>query len=446
MKSMFHLPDLGENIEAGDLVGILVSVGDVVSQDQPLLELETDKAVVEVPAGFSGKVLELHIKEGDRLAVGAAILTYESEAAVEEEAADAVEEAPADSAASREEPQAAVVEEAKPEPVSQPEPQTAQAPAPAVATQATGIPVPASPTVRRLARELGVEIRSVKGSGPAGRISRDDVKLHVKELLSRGKDQLLAGSGSALPAEELPDFSRFGEVERVPLSNVRRATARQMSRSWLLAPRVTQQDKADITHLEELRGRLQKKLDKQLGSEAPRITATAILIKVLAGALRAFPQFNASMDTANDELVLKHYVHIGVAVDTERGLLVPVIRDVDRKGIVEIARELTELSARARARKTSMEEMQGACITLTNLGGIGGTTFTPIVNHPEVAILGVARSSMEPVWDAASSSFLPRLMLPLALSYDHRVIDGADGARFARWISEALEEPLLLAL
>lgn len=250
--------------------------------------------------------------------------------------------------------------------------------------------------------------------------------------------------GSSLPAEELPDFSRWGEVEELPLSNVRRTTARHLSRAWLLTPRVTQFDKADVTELEALRLRQQAKLDKQPG--APRLTMTAILIRVLAQALRQFPQVNASLDLGREALVRKRYCHVGVAVDTERGLLVPVIRDADRKGVLELATELGELSRRARERKSGPEELQGACITLTNLGGIGGTAFTPIVNHPEAGILGVSRALREPVWNEARGAFEPRLMLPLSFSYDHRIIDGADGARFTRWICEALESPLLLVL
>lgn len=444
MKAMYHLPDLGENITAGDVVGIMVEPGQMVELEQPLLELETDKAVVEVPAGFRGKVLELHVKEGENLSVGAAVLSYES-----------VEDTPTSAAESPAEEKPPVAEVADADP---PKPEAAPAAAPAppeevpaeparkplLSAGSGNTPVPASPTVRRLARELGVEIRQVPGSGPGGRISRNDVKSFVKQQLSQPA-QTSGGGGGVLPAEALPDFSTFGEIERIPFSNVRRVTATQMAKSWLLAPRVTQEDKADITRLEALRAKLQRKLDKT-DPDAPRITATAVLLKVLAQALHAFPQFNSSIDTERQEIIRKQYCHVGVAVDTERGLLVPVIRDADRKGIVEIARELGELSARARARKSSMDELQGACITLTNLGGIGGTFFTPIVNHPEVAILGVARASMQPVWNAEAGSFEPRFMLPLALSYDHRVIDGADGARFTRWICEALEEPLMLAL
>lgn len=300
---------------------------------------------------------------------------------------------------------------------------------------------PASPSVRRLAREIGVDINLVKGSGAGGRISETDVKEQAKQLLT-GAAPGSAGiplAGVAHTAA-LPDFARWGEIERRPLSNVRRATAEQMTRSWLTVPHVTQFDKADITDLEKLRKRYGKMVEMRGG----KLTVTSILLNIVATALRLFPQFNSSLDMNANELVLKKYCHIGVAVDTERGLIVPVVRDADRKSIIQLSVEMNELAQRARDRKTTLEEMQGGTFTVTNLGGIGGTTFTPIVNSPEVAILGVARAAVEPV--LMDGQFQPRLILPLALSYDHRVIDGADGARFLRWIASALEEPFLLAL
>lgn len=464
MATTITLPDLGENIQAGDLTALLVKPGDRVRAETPMLELETDKAVVEVPAGRAGRVLEVLAKVGERLSVGAAVLTMEedggaveqeelrpaAEVVVAETASAAVGGVPRDPGVldppSRDPSPAAETFPATSRPVADARIDLPAAPAPPVAGD-PGLPVPASPTVRRLARELGVEIRQVAGSGPGGRISREDVKAHVKQVLARSARLESGGPGlpgSFLPAEELPDFSRWGAVEELPLSNVRRTTARHLSRAWLLTPRVTQFDKADITELEALRQRLQAKLDKQPG--APRLTMTAILIRVLAQALRQFPQVNASLDMGREVLVRKQYCHVGVAVDTERGLLVPVIRDADRKGVMELAEELGGLSRRARERKSGPEELQGACITLTNLGGIGGTAFTPIVNHPEAGILGVSRAVREPVWNEAGGSFEPRLLLPLSFSYDHRIIDGADGARFTRWICEALESPLLLVM
>ncbi|MFA7331320.1 MAG: 2-oxo acid dehydrogenase subunit E2 [Candidatus Delongbacteria bacterium] len=442
MAIIITLPDLGENIKAGELTALLVKPGDPVRADSPVLELETDKAVVEVPAGRAGRVLEWLARVGERLEVGAALLSLE-------EAAEA-DGAPAASVATAEPAPAAAPPPAPDLPVT-----AAPAPAPAAPPVSApssgsvapgpppgehGLPVPASPTVRRLARELGVDIRRVAGAGPGGRISREDVKAHVKELLARSASVDAGGPG--LPAEDLPDFSRWGAVEELPLSGVRRTTARHLASAWLLTPRVTQQDRADITELEAFRKRQQALLDRR--PDAPRLTMTAILIRVLAQALRQFPQVNASLDLGREKLIRKHYCHVGVAVDTERGLLVPVLRDADHKGVLQLARELGELSRRARERKSGPEELQGACVTLTNLGGIGGTGFTPIVNHPEAAILGVSRASVEPVWNEATRTFEPRLLLPLSLSYDHRIVDGADGARFTRWICEALESPLLL--
>jgi pyruvate dehydrogenase E2 component (dihydrolipoamide acetyltransferase) len=457
MKTTVMLPDLGENIEAGEVVAQLVKAGETLAAEQPLLELETDKAVVEVPAPRAGRLLQWLVQPGERVAVGAGVCVLEEldSGTVPLEAATPAP-SPAEAVAPpgpAERPEAPAAEASAPPAdedlaaAPQTPPGDTAAPAPVAPDSAAPPPLaalgaPASPTVRRLARELGLEIREVPGSGPGGRISREDVKAQAKRLLAAARP--VASGGGGLPAENLPDFARFGPVERRPLGNVRRTTAEHLARAWLLAPRVTQQDKADVSRLEELRLSTQRRLDKRQGSEAPRLTMTAILIRVLAQALRVFPQFNASLDMARQEMILKRYCHVGVAVDTDRGLLVPVIRDADRKGILAITTELGSLSARARARRTTPEELQGACITLTNLGGIGGTAFTPIVNHPEVAILGLSRAAVEPVWDGAA--FVPRTMLPLSLSYDHRAVDGADGARFLRWIAEALEEPLLLLM
>jgi pyruvate dehydrogenase E2 component (dihydrolipoamide acetyltransferase) len=289
-----------------------------------------------------------------------------------------------------------------------------------------------------MARELGVDIAQVAGSGPNGRISIDDVKAHTKKLVTAAA----AGATVAGAAEALPDFTRWGAVERQPMRAVRRKTAEHLSAAWATIPHVTQHDLADITTLEELR----KKYTKTVESAGGNLTVTAIAVKVAAAALKLFPQFNASVDLAANEIVYKKYVNIGIAVDTDRGLLVPVIRDVDAKSITQISVELSQLSEKARNRKISLDEMQGGCFSISNLGGIGGTSFTPIVNAPEVAILGISRARMEPVYNKETSQFAPRLMLPLSLSYDHRLIDGADGIRFLRWVVEALEQPFLLAL
>jgi pyruvate dehydrogenase E2 component (dihydrolipoamide acetyltransferase) len=298
-------------------------------------------------------------------------------------------------------------------------------------------PVPAAPHVRRLARELGVDIHNVAGSGPGGRISEDDVKAFTKALLASG-----AGTATAthLKQPALPDFSKWGKIERVPMRGVRRKTAEHMWEAWSSIPHVTQNDKADITELEQLRTRFGPKAAEAGG----KMTVTAIALKVCASALKIFPQFNASIDMEKEEIVYKQFINIGVAVDTDRGLLVPVIRDVDKKNIVELAAELTGLSKKARDKKLAAADMEGGTFTITNLGGIGGTGFSPIVNYPEVAILGLSRSSMEPVW--LNGKFEPRQVIPLSLSYDHRLIDGADAARFLRWIAEAFEQPFLLSV
>ena len=302
--------------------------------------------------------------------------------------------------------------------------------------------VPAAPSVRRLARELGLDIADVPGSGKGGRISETDVRTHAKNVIT-GK---VAGPASAAPAgggfayEPLPDFSVYGAVERKAMRGIRRKTAEHMVASWHTIPHVTQVEKVDITDLEQLR----KKFGKRVEAGGGKLTVTSIITKVIALAMRKFPQVNSSVDLAAEEVIYKSYVNIGIAVDTERGLLVPVLRDVDTKSITQISAEHAQLAEKARNGKLSMDEMSGGCFTITNLGGIGGTQFTPIVNHPEVAIMGMSRSAMEPVWNG--TSFEPRLMLPLSLSYDHRIIDGADAMRFLRFVAEALEQPFLLAL
>jgi pyruvate dehydrogenase E2 component (dihydrolipoamide acetyltransferase) len=301
-------------------------------------------------------------------------------------------------------------------------------------------PAPAAPHVRRLAREVGVDIYDVKGSGPGGRISEDDVKALAKALLTSAAAAAQSGQGRQFAQPQLPDFTKFGKVERVSMRGVRRKTAQHLWEAWTTIPHVTQQDKADITELEHLRARFAPKAEEAGG----KMTVTAIALKVCASALKVFPQFNASIDMSTEEIVYKQYINVGVAVDTDRGLLVPVLHDVDKKNIVELAAELTQLSKKAKDKKLTPAEMEGGTFTITNLGGIGGTGFSPIVNFPEVAILGLSRSSMEPVW--MNGKFEPRQVLPLSLSYDHRLIDGADAARFLRWIAEAFEQPFLLSV
>jgi pyruvate dehydrogenase E2 component (dihydrolipoyllysine-residue acetyltransferase) len=326
-------------------------------------------------------------------------------------------------------------------PVRQAESAPAPAPAHVPPARADGRAAPASPAVRRLAREIGVNINDVEGTGPNGRITQDDVKEHARRILSSVGS---AGSGASAvamrPARQLPDFSKFGDVDRQAWTNIRRVTSEHLSYAWNTIPHVTQFDKADVTELEVLR----KRHKEQVAKAGGHLTVTAMLVRILATAVRKFPQFNASIDPERGEIVFKKYVNIGVAVDTDRGLLVPVIRNADEKNITQIAVELNQLAERARDRKLTQDDMSGGSITISNLGGIGGTYFTPIVNWPEVAILGVSRGAIEPVW--TEGKFEPVQRLPLSLSYDHRVIDGADAMRFLRWVVEAIEQPFLLSL
>ena len=445
--SEFKLPELGENVHEGDLVRLMISPGAKVAEGQPVMELETDKAVVEVPSSVSGVVKEVKVKAGQKVKVGQLIFTLEGGAAAQPEQGrhDPVEHVTGQTGA-RLAFQAAIRAEGKTEEQALPpdQPPAASRPfaMPAQLGKVAGTehhePVPAAPSVRRLAREVGVEIQDVKGTGPGGRISEDDVKACAKALLVAAASAPPTAAHVAEPV--LPDFSKWGKIERVPIRGVRRKTAEHVWEAWNTIPHVTQQDHADITELEQLRARFAPRAEEAGG----KMTVTAIALKVCASALKVFPQFNASIDMTQEEIIYKQYIHIGVAVDTDRGLLVPVIHDVDKKNIVELAAELTQLSKKARDKKLTPQEMEGGTFTITNLGGIGGTGFSPIVNHPEVAILGLSRSSMQPVW--LNGKFEPRLVLPLSLSYDHRLIDGADAARFLRWIAEAFEQPFLLSV
>lgn len=425
----FVVPELGENIKTGDVVRVLVKAGDTIKKDQPVIELETDKATIEVPSTVEGKVSEVAVKQGDKVKVGQMILRVEETAGTAVQAAAPQEpEEPKESEEPKEPQQPQAEPSRKVVDISRGSRQPAAA-APVIEAPVDDRPVPAAPSVRRMARELGVDIHRVSGSGPGGRISEEDVKVFVRSRPSRG---------GAEPAP-LPDPARWGEVERKPMSNVRRVTAERLAAAWT-APHVTQHDKADITALEDLR----KKYSPRAEAAGGKLTVTAILVKVIGEAMKRFPQFNASVDMDTQEIVYRKYINVGVAVDTERGLLVPVIRDAERKTILELSVEVTNAARKARDRKLSPDDMAGGGMSITNLGGIGGTSFTPIVNAPEVAILGVSRAEMQPVWNG--QAFEPRLVLPLSLSYDHRLIDGADAARFLRWVCEALEQPLLLAL
>jgi pyruvate dehydrogenase E2 component (dihydrolipoamide acetyltransferase) len=438
------LPEISENVDSGEVVKVLVKQGDTVAVDQPLIELETEKAVFEVPSTTAGVVMEIRANVGDTIKVGEVIARIDGAAArgaPEPKAsapAPAVEKKPAPAPAA---PAGASQPAAAGEEAGENGAEALREVVVAVA-QEQGAPVPASPTVRRLARELGIEIHRVKGSGPGGRISSDDVHAYAKSIIAGARGGAAPGAGVAPTAttRALPDFSRFGAFERTPMSKVRQITAQSMASAWNTVPHVTQHDEADITELEAAR----KKYSPRVEAEGGRLTMTSILVKVCASALRRFPDFNASVDAAKSEIIHKQYVNIGIAVDTDRGLLVPVIRDADKKNIVRLSVEVNELAEKARTKHIMPDQLEGGCFTISNLGGIGGVGFTPIVYWPEVAILGVSRASMKPVYDG--DNFKPRLILPLSLSYDHRLIDGAAAARFLRWVCEAIENPILLSL
>jgi pyruvate dehydrogenase E2 component (dihydrolipoamide acetyltransferase) len=419
----FKVPDLGENIESADVINVLVKVGDSISKDQGVIEIETDKATVEVPSSVEGKVVGLNVKTGDKVKVGDVLIKVEtstSTSSVKKETVKTNEEpVKEETPASTEIPKGEVSELKVGEHDDQP---------PILRGSA-----PAAPSVRRIARELGVDINKVPGSGEGGRISMDDVKAYVKNIM-QGK---VEGVGIGIKKEALPDFSKYGKIERVAMNKIREKTATHLSYAWSVIPHVTQFDKTDITEFEKDR----KELSKKVEEHGAKLTVTGILIKIIAEGMKKFPQFNSSIDMDKMEVIYKKYINIGVAVDTEYGLLVPVIKNADQKNLIQISVELNQLAQKARDKKLSLEEMQGGCFTITNLGGIGGTYFTPIVNSPEVAILGVSRGNYEPVY-SKDGKFEPRLMLPLSLSYDHRIIDGADAIRFLRWVCEALEEPL----
>lgn len=489
MTTQFKLPELGENVESGVVTSVLVSVGDTVDKDQPVIELETDKAVVEVPCENSGTVSEIRTKEGDELKVGDVILVLDGkegagaskrkearekkapeakkkeevkakkEKVVEEEKKEQEEaeakrkgEAEEKAEAQKVEAEQAKAKEAKAQKEKAEEEkgeaeerkkEKAEAPAPEPTPEKvperTGT-VRAAPSVRRLAREIGIDIHAVQPSSPGAAITSDDVKAYARSIHGGEGEGGAGGTLATAGAYKLPNFEKWGSVTREKMSTVRRMTGERTAQSWSTVPHVTQNDKADITELEKFR----KEYGKLAEQEGGKLTVTAILVRVLAEGLKRYPMFNASVDAENAEIVYKEYYNVGVAVDTEWGLLVPSIKNADKKSLIDIAVELSDISDRARQRKTSLDELQGSCMTITNLGGIGGTSFTPIVNLPEVAILGVSRASTEPVY--VDGEFVPRSMMPISLSYDHRVIDGADAARFARWMCRVLEQPMTLFL
>lgn len=406
------------------VIEINVAEGDSIEADDALVTVESDKATMEIPAPYAGKVGKILVSEGDKLSEGDDLL----EMTVEGDGGEA------DDGAAEAEPEKA---DSKPEPKQDKPKQKESAPEPQGATYeppAPGTKVHAGPAVRKLARELGADLTRIKGSGPKNRIVKDDVQAYVKSQLQQAQQGGSVGTGSGIPGVKLPDFSQFGDIERESMSRMMAATATNMQRSWLNVPHVTQFEDADITDMEDFR-KAQKAAGEKKGV---KMTPLPFLLKACATALAELPQFNVSLDMEKKEVVRKKYIHIGIAVDTPHGLMVPVIRNVDQKGLWELAAESAELAQKARDKQLKPAEMQGACFTITSLGGIGGTAFTPIVNTPEVAILGVSKAAMKPVWDG--KAFQPRLMLPLSLSYDHRAVNGADAARFTSCLSRLLSD------
>lgn len=441
------VPDIG-NFDSVDVIDVLVKPGDSIAKDDSLITLESDKASMDIPAPFGGTVKEVKIKVGDKVAQGALILTVEaSDAAATEKPVAAEKPAPTPAPAAQAAPVVNIPVEIPqpsrpaPEVPKVKQPQDTPNPIGASPVQQDGKAAHASPSVRKFARELGVNLKLVKGSGPKNRILQEDVQAYVKGELAKPRSENMGNSLSALPMPVI-DFSQFGAIETKPLSRIKKLSGANLHRNWVTAPHVTQFDDADITDLEEFRKSMLKEAEKR----GAKLTLLAFLMKAAVNALREYPNFNASLSADGDNLIMKNYFHIGFACDTPDGLVVPVVRDVDQKDVLDIARDLGELSAKARERKLKIEEMQGGCFTISSLGGIGGTMFTPIINCPEVAILGVSRSSMQPVYNPDTGGFEARLILPMSLSYDHRVIDGADGARFTSHLRLMLSDVRRLLL
>jgi pyruvate dehydrogenase E2 component (dihydrolipoamide acetyltransferase) len=442
------VPDIG-NFDSVDVIEVLVKAGDTIAKDDSLITVESDKASMDIPAPFAGIVKQVKIKVGDKIAQGHLILTLEADSSKENKPAEKPSEPKA--ATTIEAPKTTTPEAPIPQP-SRP------APEPAKKIQPAHQPLPvaesvvvnsgkishASPSVRKFARELGVNLALVQGSGAKNRILESDVQAFVKGELAKPRTENMGAGLGALAALPMPviDFSQFGEIETKPLSRIKKISGANLHRNWVTAPHVTQFDEADITDLEEFRKSMMKDAEKR----GVKLTMLAFLIKASVNALKAYPSFNSSLSPDGDSLILKNYYNIGFACDTPDGLVVPVVKDVQNKDVLDIARDLGELSMKARERKLKIEEMQGGCFTISSLGGIGGTMFTPIINCPEVAILGISRASMQPVFNKETNSFEPRLILPLSLSYDHRVVDGADGARFTSHMRMMLSDVRRLLL
>jgi len=440
----FKLPDLGEGVHEGQIVNVLVKEGEKVEEYQPMLEVETDKAAVEIPAPKTGVVSKLMCKPGQQVKVGQVLVVIEeSSAGAKTAPAQAPKAEPArQEAAARSEPAAREQPAARPERAEGRAPAAAVAEAPRARRTDDG-PIPAAPVVRKLAREMGVDLRDVNATGPNGRVLREDVERHA---IGGGRGAAAARSDGAgavgrieLPAEGLPDFGQYGPVRREPLSQIRKTIARQMTRAWLNVPRVTHGDEADITELERNR----KQYNTGLREGQAKLTVTAIVMKAVAHALRRYPQLNCSFDAATEEVVWKDYINIGVAVDTPRGLVVPVVRDVDKKSLPQVAAELNSVAERTRSGKFEIADLRGASFTVTNVGALGGTFSTPMVNFPETGILALAKSALMPRV-VGGTQIVPRLILPMSLSFDHRMVDGADSARFCGEVVGSLENPLRL--
>lgn len=466
MANAFRLPDPGEGIHEAEILEVYVSAGDEVREDDLLLYVETDKAAIEIPSPFSGVIEEVRVKQGDVVEVGAVLLTYRDGGSLtQENEAETTDSAPDRTQARAEEEREPDADEHPKSGVSGEKNEAPKKPSP-------DRPVPAAPATRRLARELKVDLHDVSGSGPGSRVTAEDVRVFAnqsekdkKEAQPKGPQEQTTRPGdsqeedtkeSAEPAQEesatsgrrrplevdvpeLPDFRRWGPIEQEPLKSIRRVTAKRMSIAWSQIPHVTHQDVADITELEAFRQRHGEEVEQQNGS----LSLTVFVLRALVAALKQFPRFNASLDSQAGQIILKRYYHIGVAVETDRGLIVPVIRDVDRKSVVELSKELSQLVERVRSRDVKQDDVQGGTFTLTNPGPLGGTAFTPIINYPEVAILGLARARLEPVVQGNLDRFsiTPRLRLPLHLTFDHRVNDGADAARFVNMLIAILQEP-----
>jgi pyruvate dehydrogenase E2 component (dihydrolipoamide acetyltransferase) len=439
MTIEFKLPSLGQGVTSVDVGSLLVAAGDAIDADQEVIEIETEKAVVPLPCPYAGRIIKLHVKVGDKVSEGAVLLTLEPIGAAAATTAPAVQPVAAQAALPT-----PVVDSPKPIPVTAPTPAPVVKPA-VVASVAVPVaatapasdaapPPPAGPATRRMARELGVELRRVKGTGPGGRITADDLHAFVRHSL--GSASPLVATSGAIAIPPLPDFTHFGPIERQPMSKLGKTSAANLSLAWQIIPHVTQHELVDITELDASRKRFSQ------AEGVPKVTMTVLTMKAIVAALKAFPQFNSSYEAASGEIVFKRFFHIGVAVDTEHGLVVPVLRNVDQKTVLALAAELIDLSHRARSRRLQISDMQGGCFTITNLGGIGGSFFTPIVNYPEVAILGMSRATQQYVIRNGQPEI--RLMLPLSLSYDHRVINGADAARFVVKLSGLLSDPFQL--